>query len=61
MGMRMPPCTGMAPPLRPVPAPRGTTGTPWRRAIATTCAACAALPGTATTPGSARSTAPSYS
>ena len=24
----MPPCSAMAPPLRPVPAPRATTGTP---------------------------------
>ena len=38
----MPPSTALEPPDRPLPAPRGTTGTPWaaaQRTVACTSAA----------------------
>ena len=39
--MITPPTAATAPPLRPVPAPRGITGTPWRCATLTAAATCA--------------------
>ena len=38
-----PPLAGTAPPLRPVPAPRATTGRSWRRVTFTTSATCWAV------------------
>ena len=59
--MTMPPCSAIAPPLRPVPAPRATTGTPWAPAAFTTSETSDVVRGRTTTVGSARSTEPSYS
>ena len=52
----MPPQAATAPPLRPVPAPRATTGTRRRCAMRTTAWTCVALSGNTTASGSARST-----
>ena len=58
----MQPGTGSAPPESPVPAPRGTTGSPASRAMRTTWQTSAVEPGSTTTPGRARKLAsPSHS
>ncbi len=46
-----PPCVGTAPPQKPVPAPRGTTGAPHARAIRTPIATSRASRGTITAAG----------
>ena len=43
--------TGLAPPERPVPAPRGTKGTPWRAQQRTIAATSAVVSGKATASG----------
>ena len=43
-----PPATGAAPPVRPVPAPRGTTGNPAEYSSLMVSAACAVSLGSAT-------------
>jgi hypothetical protein len=45
------PCTAFAPPDRPVPAPRVTTGTPSRAHAVTTAATSAVLRGRTTATG----------
>ena len=52
---------GTAPPLSPVPAPRGVTGTPSALQARTTPRTCSAFAGKTTASGSARSIAPSIS
>ena len=56
-----PPSTGMAPPERPVPAPRGTSGTPCSAQKRASFATSAVSFGRTTASGVAISTAPSYS
>ena len=46
-----PPAGAIAPPMRPVPDPRGTTGTFSRRHSRTIAAVCSAVSGSATTSG----------
>ena len=46
-----PPTGAMAPPMRPVPDPRGTTGTECARQSRTTAATCSADSGSTTTSG----------
>ena len=59
--MSTPPRTGTVPPARPVPEPRGTTGTSWSAAICTAAATSAVVRGKTTASGSARSMVASYS
>ena len=47
----IPPLSGTAPSVSPVPPARGTTGTPWRFASLTTSETCSALVGRTTTCG----------
>ena len=49
-----PSALGMAPPDRPVPAPRATTGTPSAWQVRSTAATCASVSGRATTSGRVR-------
>src|SRR5581483_11684206 len=56
-----PPTAATAPPLRPVPAPRGITGTSKRWATRTAAATCSVDSGKTTACGSPRSIVPSYS
>ncbi len=50
----IPSAIGIAPPERPVPAPRATNGTPWSDAIATAAATSAVVRGSTTACGIAR-------
>ncbi len=50
----MPSATGMAPPERPVPAPRATNGAPCRPQISTAADTSAAVRGSTTASGTAR-------
>ncbi len=56
-----PPSTGMAPPERPVPAPRGTIGTPCCEQNRASFDTSAVSLGSTTASGEAVSIAPSYS
>ena len=56
-----PPSTGIAPPERPVPAPRGTIGTPCSWQKRATAATSAVVSGSTTASGEAVSADPSYS
>ncbi len=51
MDTMTPPAGAIAPPMRPVPEPRGTTGTAALRQSRTTCATCSAELGSTTTSG----------
>jgi len=57
----IPPCRGMAPPLRPVPAPRGTIGMPLPAASRTIRETCSLLRGNTTADGPPVERLPSYS
>ena len=46
-----PPREAIAPPMSPVPEPRGTMGTPASRHARTTASTCSALDGSTTTSG----------
>ena len=58
---QMPPARGMAPPLRPVPAPRPTMGTPYSRRFSRSPTTSSVVRGNTTIRGGALSTLPSYS
>ena len=49
-----PPGVGRAPPERPVPEPRGTSGTPAARASRTTCTTSSVVAGSTTRSGRTR-------
>ena len=59
--MTTPPSQGMAPPVRPVPAPRAVTGRPCLRAMRTAAATSSASAGKTTASGMPRSIVASYS
>jgi hypothetical protein len=60
--MMMPPATGSAPPESPVPAPRGTMGSPASRASRTQAATSSVEPGSTTISGRMRRpSSPSHS
>ena len=52
-----PPAIGKALPAKPVPAPRGTTGTPKRKQVRNTCCTCNSVSGNTTTSGICRKAA----